>query len=702
MADAGAGRIRERRGALTLRHAPLGPVVDRNGASFSLFSEHAEKVELCIFDHSDREQRIAMTRDGDEWSASVPGVGFGAHYGFRVHGPWAPEDGHRFNANKLLIDPYARSFSGKVDYRGPVFGFAPGSKGVGEVADERDDAAFVPKSVLVDPAFDWRGEKSPKIPWRDSVIYELHVKGFTKRHPGVANAERGTYLGLASDAAIAHLQALGVTAVELLPVHECLDEPSVSKRGMRNYWGYATLGFFAPDQRFAARPGAQVAEFKEMVRRLHAAGIEVILDVVFNHTCEGDELGPSVSFRGLDNLAYYKLKNENRRKYTDFTGCGNTLDVSHPYGVRLVCDALRYWVEEMHVDGFRFDLAPALGRERGSFDPRAPLFHAMFQDPVIARAKLIAEPWDVAPDGMQLGNFPAPWREWNASFRDDIRRFWNGGMRNVGKLATRLAGSSDLFDGRGPLASINFVTAHDGFTLRDLVSYAHKHNQANGENGRDGSDSNDSTNFGIEGDAPPGESGERVKSARLRQIRNFLATLLLAPGVPMITAGDEMLRTQHGNNNPYVLDDETSWLDWELGEDASALLAFARALVSLRKNAVFVRRGDFFQGGPSGAEKDVTWFRPDGEELTGDDWSAGTTSLGAWFSSAEEDAIILSNATTLDLSFALPPLLVARVQQIDVLVDTRGAQIPFDENPRRSDALYPLAARTFAFLRCRK
>ncbi|MEO8878730.1 MAG: glycogen debranching protein GlgX, partial [Polyangiaceae bacterium] len=504
-----------------MRHEPLGPRIDHNGASFSLFSAHATHVELCIFD-DDRESRIAMQRDGDEWHAFAPGARFGMPYGFRVYGAWNPNEGDRFNGSKLLIDPYARSFAGKVDYGGPVFASNLGSKGDGDAPDLQDDAPFVPKSVLVDTRFDWRGDASPKIPWRDSVIYEAHVKGFTKLHPGVAPEERGTYLGVASDAAIAHLRALGITAIELLPVHECLDEPSVARRGMHNYWGYATLGFFAPDQRFATRAGDQVVEFKEMVRRLHAAGIEVILDVVFNHTCEGDELGPSVSFRGLDNRAYYKLKSDNRREYADFTGCGNTFDTSHPYGVRLVCDSLRYWIEEMHVDGFRFDLAPALGREKGTFDPRAPLFHAMFQDPVIARAKLIAEPWDVAPGSMQLGNFPAPWREWNADFRDDVRRFWNGGIPNAGALATRLAGSSDLFAGRGPLASINFVTAHDGFTLRDLVSYSMKHNAANGENGGDGNDHNDSTNFGIEGEAPPGAAGERVKIARLRQVRNFL------------------------------------------------------------------------------------------------------------------------------------------------------------------------------------
>ncbi len=663
-----------------------------------MFSSHADAVELCIFDDADYERRFPMSRDGDEWRASIPNARAGTRYGFRVHGPFAPAKGDRFNPAKLLIDPYARAFVGKIDYRGPVFG----SNDDGDVPDLRDDAPFVPKSVLIDEAFDWQNDVAPKTPWSETVIYELHVKGFTKRHPDVPAEERGTYLGLASEAAIAHLRALGVTAVELLPIHECLDEASVAKRGMKNYWGYSTLGFFAPDQRFASVAGRQVFELKEAVRRLHSAGIEVILDVVFNHTCEGDRLGPTVSFRGLDNRAYYKLITENPAEYVDFTGCGNTLDSSHPYGIRLVCDSLRYWIEQFHIDGFRFDLAPTLGRETLRFDPRAALFRAMFQDPVIARSKLIAEPWDVTHEAMQLGNFPAPWREWNARFRDDVRRFWNGKTRAVGDLATRLAGSSDLFQNRGPLASINFVTAHDGFTLRDLVSYSEKHNESNGENNRDGNDQNDSTDFGIEGDAPATNAGRLVADVRLRQIRNFLATLLLAPGVPMLTAGDEIFRTQRGNNNAYVKDDETSWLDWDLGADAKEILEFSRAVISLRKNSPFSRRANFFRGGEAGVAKDITWFRPDGREMSGDDWSAGTTALGAWISSGSEDVVVLTNATALDLTFSFPPLLVSRAKDLLAIVDTRSARVPFTDTPSRSNQPYALCGRSFAFLRAQK
>lgn len=686
-----------------MRHVSLGPLLDQNGASFSVFSEHADAVELCVFDDADRERRIPMTRDGDEWRATAPNARAGTRYGFRVHGPFEPGKGDRFNPAKLLVDPYARAFVGKIDYRGPVFGSTLGPKDDGDVPDLHDDAAFVPKSMLVDTAFDWQNDSSPKTPWSETIIYELQVKGFTKRHPDVSPEERGTYLGVASDAAIAHLRALGVTAVELLPVHECLDEATVAKRGMKNYWGYSTLGYFAPDQRFAKQLGNQVFEFKEMVRRLHAAGIEVILDVVFNHTCEGDRLGPTVSFRGLDNRAYYKLNAEFPARYADFTGCGNTFDASHPYGVRLICDSLRYWIEEMHVDGFRFDLAPTLGRDTAKFDPRAALFHAMFQDPVISRSKLIAEPWDVSHEGsMQLGNFPAPWREWNAEFRDDVRRFWNGKAPAVGEFATRLAGSSDLFQNRGPLASINFITAHDGFTLRDLVSYSEKHNLSNGENNRDGNDQNDSTNFGIEGDAPASNVGKIVADARLRQIRNFLATLLLAPGVPMITAGDEIFRTQLGNNNAYVKDDEISWLDWNLGPEARELLEFSRALTKLRKNTSASRRANFFRGGEPGASKDITWFRPDGKEMAGEDWSEPTIALGAWISSATEDLVVLTNATALDLEFSFPALLVARVKQLVAVVDTRNARVPFSDAPLQSDEPYAMTARSFAFLHAPK
>ena len=675
-----------------MREGRLGVTIEHGGASFSVFSSHADAVELCLFDDQSRETRFPMHREGDEWRVHVPGAGAGVRYGYRAHGPYEPSRGNRYNAAKLLVDPYARAFDGKLDATGPVFG-SDRTRG-DDAPDTQDDAAFVPKSIVVDSAFDWRGDTPPKTPWKNTVIYEMHARGFSKRNPAVDASLRGTYLGVSHDASIEHLRSLGVTAVELLPIHECADEWTLQKRGMKNYWGYSTLGFFAPDQRFASRPGRQVVEFKEMVRKLHASGIEVILDVVFNHTCEGDQLGPTVSFRGLDNRAYYKLNDENPAKYVDFTGCGNTFDASHEYGVRLICDSLRYWCEEMHVDGFRFDLAPALGRAFAEFDPRAPIFHAIFQDPVLGRMKLVAEPWDCAIDPMQLGRFSAPWREWNASFRDDVRRFWNGRVKSVAGIATRLAGSSDCFWTKGPTASINFVTAHDGFTLRDLVSYEQKHNEANGEENRDGNDSNDSTNLGVEGD-----TGDRnVVDTRLKLVRSFLATLAVSAGVPMITAGDEMWRTQRGNNNAYVLDDETSWLDWDLGEEARELLEFFRGIMSLRKELAFPHALSFFRGGAPGEEKDVTWFRADGAELEGDDWSSHSC-IGAWFSSEKEDVALLLNASELDLACVLPPLLASRVAEMRVLVDTRSPRVPARELPVRTDEAYPLGARSFVLLR---
>ncbi len=676
-----------------MREGRLGVTLEHGGATFAVFSSHADAVELCLFDDASNETRLPMHREGDEWRVHVPGAGAGARYGYRAHGPYEPARGNRFNAAKLLIDPYARAFDGKLDYSGPVFGFDRAA-GADDAADPRDDAAFVPKSIVVDSAFDWRGDAPPKTPWKNTVIYEMHVRGFSRSNPAVDAPIRGTYLGVAHDASIEHLRSLGVTAVELLPIHECADEHTLAKRGMKNYWGYSTLGFFAPDQRFASRRGAQVAELKEMVRKLHTAGIEVILDVVFNHTCEGDHLGPTVSFRGFDNRAYYKLSDENPAKYVDFTGCGNTFDASHEYGVRLICDSLRYWCEEMHVDGFRFDLAPALGRAFTDFDPRAPIFHAIFQDPVLARMKLIAEPWDCSADPMQLGKFRKPWREWNASFRDDVRRFWNGHAIGVGAIATRLAGSSDKLAGRGPTASINFVTAHDGFTLRDLVSYEQKHNEANGEKNKDGNDHNDSTNLGVEGD-----TGDRaIILARLELVRNFLATLALSAGVPMITAGDEMWRTQHGNNNAYVNDDETSWLDWDLDEDAREMLEFSRGIMMLRKELALSHATAFFRGGAAGEEKDLTWFRADGKELAGDDWNS-EVSIGAWFASEREDVVVLLNAADEDLAYSLPPLLQARVAKMNVLVDTRSGRVPAGELPIRTDRAYPLGARSFVLLR---
>ncbi len=604
---------------------PLGATWDGHGVNFALFSEHATAVDLCLFDAEGREKRIRISSPTVYvWHVYMRGLGPGQRYGWRVHGPYAPELGHRFNPNKLLVDPYTRALDGGVDVRGPVYGYARDHGPDDRVFDERDDAASKPRSLVVDPAFDWSGDRPPHVPWHDTVIYEVHVKSFTKLQPLVPERLRGTYLGLASDAAIAHLRSLGVTTVELMPVHEHLDEPAVVARGLTNYWGYSTLAFFAPDRRFATHGGDAVHEFKEMVKRLHAAGIEVVLDVVYNHSCEGDELGPTTLFRGIDNRVYYRLEAHDLADYVDYTGCGNTLDATHPQVLKLVTDSLRYWVEEMHVDGFRFDLAPALARGTdGDVDRISSFFAVVHQDPVLSRIKLIAEPWDVGAGGYQIGNFPILWSEWNGRFRDTVRAFWRGDRSVIADLGYRLTGSSDLFadDGRHPHASINLVTAHDGFTLRDLVSYEKKHNEANGEQNRDGADENLSQNCGVEGEtADPG-----VRARRRTLARSLMSTLFLAQGVPMLEMGDELWRTQRGNNNPYCLDTELAWVDWSDadGNEKHAILEHVRALAALRTRSRAFRRNDYLLGKPlaPGRPKDITWLRPDGREMTAKDWS---------------------------------------------------------------------------------
>jgi glycogen operon protein len=570
------------------------------------------------------------------WHVYVPGLQPGQRYGWRVHGPFAPEQGHRFNPNKLLLDPYARALDGAVDLRGPVYGYPRDGGGPnvprtleGErvrrpdaVLDTRDDAGSMPKAVVTDDTFDWGDDRPPHVPWHDTVLYELHVKGFTRLHPGVPEELRGTYLGVASDDAIAHLVSLGVTTVELMPVHEHMDEPIVVGRGFTNYWGYSTLAYFAPDRRFASQAGDAVREFKTMVKRLHAAHIEVVLDVVYNHTCEGDELGPTLSFRGIDNRTYYRLESSDRSRYLDYTGCGNTLDATHPQVLKLVTDSLRYWVTEMHVDGFRFDLAPALARGTdGDVDRIGAFFAVVHQDPVLSRIKLIAEPWDVAAGGYQVGNFPILWTEWNGRFRDTVRAFWRGERSAVADLGYRLTGSSDLFadDGRHPHASINLVTAHDGFTMRDLVSYAKKHNRANGEDNRDGLDDNASQNCGVEGET----TDARVLAARRTIARSLAATLFFSQGVPMVEMGDELWRTQRGNNNPYCHDSELTWMDWTSVPDTAAMLAYLRGLAELRRRHPAFRRHDFLRGITANGSrgKDITWLRPDGVEMTAADWA---------------------------------------------------------------------------------
>ncbi|MEA2626196.1 MAG: isoamylase [Candidatus Binatota bacterium] len=604
---------------------PLGATWDGEGVNFSLFSENATAVDLCLFESPDgaREQvRVPLREQTDlVWHAYLPDARPGQLYGFRVHGPYAPEEGHRFNSNKLLLDPYAKAISGLVAWNDALFGYVIGDPQEDLSFDTRDSAAHVPKSVVVDSAFTWGEDRRPRIPWSRMVIYECHVKGMTMRHPEVPEGLRGTYLGMASDPIIDHLQSLGVTSVELMPIHHFVTERALHDRGLTNYWGYNSIGFFAPDVRYASGGlGEQVSEFKSMVKALHRAGMEVILDVVYNHTAEGNQLGPTLSLRGIDNAAYYRLYPENRRYYTDFTGCGNSLNVLHPRSMQLLMDSLRYWVLEMHVDGFRFDLAPALARELYDVNRLGTFFDIIHQDPVLSLVKLIAEPWDLGEGGYQVGNFPIRWAEWNGKYRDTVRRYWAGQPGQIAELAYRLSGSSDLYQAssRNPHSSINFVTCHDGFTLEDLVSCEHKHNEANGDENRDGTDANDSANWGVEG---PSASVEIVEM-RERVKRNFLATLAFSQGVPMISHGDELGRTQHGNNNAYCQDNEISWVDWTLDPRARALLDFAIRVLAIRRANPVLRRRSFFGGrpiSPSGL-KDVNWLRADGREMTDPEW----------------------------------------------------------------------------------
>jgi len=607
----------------------LGATWDGEGVNFALFSENATAVDLCLFDRPNDAQethRIRIEECTDfVWHVYLPEVRPGQHYGYRVHGLYEPESGHRFNPAKVLYDPYAKAIVGTMDWSEALFGYRIGDPKADLSFDDRDNAASIPKCVVVDQAFTWGGDQLLRTPWDRTVIYELHVHGFTARHPDVPKELRGTYAGLATPAAIDHLQQLGVTAVELLPVHHFIRDKHLIDRGLTNYWGYNSIGFFAPDIRYATSPNRanHVWEFKTMVKALHNAGIEVILDVVYNHTGEGNHLGPTLSFRGIDNASYYRLVPMQPRYYLDYTGCGNTLNVRHPRLLQLIMDSLRYWVLEMHVDGFRFDLASTLARELHDVDRLSAFFDIIHQDPVLSQVKLIAEPWDLGEGGYQVGNFPPGWAEWNGRYRDAIRRYWKGDGGQVAELAYRLSGSSDLYEGGGrrPHASINFVTAHDGFTLHDLVSYNQKHNEANGENNADGTDDNLSWNCGVEGPT----TKPSIVALRERQKRNILATLLLSQGVPMLCSGDEMGRTQRGNNNAYCQDNEISWIDWKLSKPQQSLLAFTRNLIALRQKHPVFRRRRFFQGRRiRGAEvKDLSWVRPDGKEMTDDDWAQG-------------------------------------------------------------------------------
>ena len=658
------------------RPHPLGATWDGAGVNFALFSKHAERVEVCLFDPKGRREieRVEL-RDRTDfvWHCYLPEARPGLFYGYRVHGPHDPDRGQRFDPTKVLLDPYAKLIKGKI-------------------------GAGLGRCQVVDTAFSWGDDRAPRTPWADTVVYELHVRGFTQRHPGVAEQLRGTYAGLATAPVIEHLKQLGVTAVELLPVHAFVDERRLLQHGLRNYWGYNSIGFFAPEQRYSA--SGTLGEFKTMVKTLHAAGIEVILDVVYNHTAEGDHGGPTLSFRGIDNLIYYRLDAAHPRRYLNLTGTGNSFNSSHRVVLALIMDSLRYWVQEMHVDGFRFDLASTLARSGSHlFDRNGAFLCAVRQDPVISQVKLIAEPWDVAEGGYQLGNFPPGWAEWNDKYRDTVRSYWKGEGGVIGEVASRLSGSSDIFQptGRGPTASINYVTAHDGFTLHDLVSYNQKHNDANLEHNRDGSDNNRSWNCGAEGET----TNRSVSDLRAKQKRNLLATLLFSQGVPMLLAGDEMGRTQAGNNNAYCHDSPLSWLDWDLDDDAESLLAFTRKLIRLRGEHPLFRRRTYFRGRAvrDPEMKDISWLNPDGKEMSDHDWNKtfaralgvlisgrGLTERDEFARLVEDDnLLLLLNAHDEDITFTLPG------GPWRSLLDTSGQAVPQGES-------YPVKSRSLALL----
>jgi glycogen operon protein len=624
---------------------PLGASWDGEGTNFAIFSRHATAVDLCLFDTAEAAAETARVRlrerTDDVWHAYLPDVRPGQFYGYRVHGPYAPAQGHRFNPAKLLLDPYARSISGPVRWSDALFGYRVDGRGDDTSPDPRDSAGGMPKSVVIESAFTWGDDRAPRTAWNRTVIYECHVKGMTALHPGVPEGLRGTYLGLATDPVIEHLLSLGVTAVELLPVQQFAVDRHLVERALTNYWGYSTIGFFAPDVRYATGGGARpVAEFKSMVKRLHRAGLEVILDVVYNHTAEGNHLGPTLCFRGIDNAAYYRLDPADPGHYVDYTGCGHSLNLTDARTLQLVMDSLRYWVTEMHVDGFRFDLATTLGRDAAEMNPFARFFSVIRQDPVVSQVKLIAEPWDLGEGGYQLGRFPVGWAEWNGQYRDTVRRFWRGDAGQAGALASRLAGSSDLYEasGRSPQASINFVTCHDGFTLHDLVSYESRHNEANLEDNRDGHPANESRNWGVEG---PTDSTHVVRM-RERIKRDLLATLAFSQGVPMLSHGDELGRTQLGNNNAYCQDNPMTWVDWNLDQTRRELLEFTRRIFQIRAANPVLRRRTFFRHDTSvsPAERDLWWVRADGREMTTDDWhDRGRHVLGMLIRGAATDEV---------------------------------------------------------------
>jgi len=696
---------------------PLGATFDGSGTNFALFSEVADRVELCLIDADGEETRVEVTEvDAFVWHCYLPSVQPGQRYGYRVHGPWDPGQGQRCNPSKLLLDPYAKATDGDIDWDQALFSYDFGAPEDSDARNEEDSGPHMTYGVVINPFFDWEGDRRLDYPYNESVIYEAHVKGLTQLHPDVPEAQRGTYAGIAHPAVIEHLTKLGITAIELMPVHQFVQDSVLLDKGLRNYWGYNTLAFFAPHADYSAaahdedRLGQQVQEFKSMVKALHQAGIEVILDVVYNHTAEGNHLGPTLSFKGIDNAAYYRLVEDDERYYMDYTGTGNSLNVRHPHSLQLLMDSLRYWVTEMHVDGFRFDLAATLAREFYEVDRLATFFELVQQDPVVSQVKLIAEPWDIGPGGYQVGGFPPQWTEWNGKYRDTVRDFWRG-EPSLGEFASRLAGSADLYEhsGRRPVASINFVTAHDGFTMRDLVSYDEKHNDANGEDGKDGESHNRSWNHGTEG---PTDDPE-IQTGRARAQRNFLATLLLSQGVPMLLHGDELGRTQHGNNNTYAQDNELSWVHWD---DADLpLVEFTAAVSRLRREHPTFRRKRFFTGGtvrvPDGGDgdrlNDIVWLHLDGRPMDGDDWQGGAQALGMYLNGhgiagvdergqqiVDDHFLLYFNADG-EASVTLPPDEYADAW--DVVIDTGGSAD--DDGTFPAGATFTLPHRSMVVLR---
>ena len=697
---------------------PLGATWDGVGVNFALFSEHATAVELCLFDspYAGRESiRIPLVERTDQvWHGYLPDVRPGQLYGYRVYGPYEPAQGHRFNPHKLVVDPYAKAMGRSLRWHDSVFGYNVSGTTDDLTFDTRDSAAYAPLAAVCDTSFTWGDDKPLRTPWHQTVIYELHVKGFTRLMPEIPEDLRGTYLALTTEPALRHLKSLGVTAVELLPIHHHTDEWHLAQKRLVNYWGYNTLAYFAPDIRYSVSrsPQESVREFKMMVRGLHAAGLEVILDVVYNHTCEGDQRGPTLSLRGIDNVSYYRLTPGNRRFYEDFTGCGNTLNMRSPRVLQMIMDSLRYWVLEMHVDGFRFDLASALARELHAVDKLGAFFDIIHQDPILSRVKLIAEPWDLGEGGYQVGNFPVGWTEWNGKYRDSVRRFWRGDGRQVSELATRLAGSSDLYElsGRRPYASINFVTAHDGFSLHDLVSYSAKHNEANGEQNRDGENNNLSYNFGVEGPSTDPE----IQALRERQKRNFVATLLFSQGVPMLAHGDELSQSKRGNNNTYCQDNDLSWLDWTLTPAQEEFLEFVRAVIALRRAHPVLRRRRFFAGRKIRGEgvQDIAWFDPSGVEMTDAGWaSEHVRCIGVKLSGdaiaetnergeriIDDTLLILFNAHDATVPFTLPG--ADEPAEWTAILDT--ARVSREHRRLASGDQYLLESRSLALLRLRR